>query len=52
MKNDKREWLALYYDTTSKEWRLITREVATLKHAENLIKKYKSYEYITKLIKI
>ena len=41
--NKKREWIALY--RVQNEWRLITREVATLEHAKKMRDRYaKSYK--------
>ena len=45
--NEKREWIALY--RVQNEWRLITREVATLKHAKKMKSRYEE-SYKTKLI--
>jgi hypothetical protein len=45
----KREYIALY--RSHGEWRLITREVATLSHATKMQKRYEA-SYFTKLIKV
>lgn len=50
MKKDPRDYIALYRD--SGEWRLITRETATEKHAKKMAETYRSYGHKTKIIKI
>jgi hypothetical protein len=48
----KRNYIALYKTKEYDDWRLITREVATKKHAEKKAAEYEKHNYITKIIKI
>ena len=48
-KSEIREWIALYF--VQGEWRLITREVATLKHATKMKERYdRNFSYKTRLV--
>ena len=50
MPEGKREWIAIY--KYSGEWRLITRELATERHASKMAEQYKASGYTVKTIKV
>jgi hypothetical protein len=50
MEKAPREWLAFYRN--SGEWRLITRELSTEKHATKMAEQYRDHGYQAKAVSV